>query len=439
MTSHHDIERPLPHSPFAEQRLLGAILVGNQEARAVLDRLSPNDFFLPPNQRIFRVAQKLSQANIPVDLLSVHEALLQADPADAAHLVAYLAQLGDEVPRAESLDFYARTIKSKSTRRALIHTAYQVYQNAFDAPESEEVLLDRSIESFSDLARNLEGDRDSGSTYRQAASALLREFDDGEGVRIFTDVDELDRLTGGFRAGELVILTAETGVGKTLFAQQTRQRACRDGRHTLFCSGEMLAHHLVAREIATKAGVEHWKMRRPERITPNETSALIEAACHECERCRILDGELSMARIRRVARQMKSQTGLDSVIVDYDELLEAPGQTEFEQQRYIARAAKSLAMELKLPVFLISQLRKSLQGEDRSKPTLQRLYGGLAKAKHSSFVIYINRPYVQDLCGDETEAQVLVLKSRDGKLGALKARFNVKTLRFESVPRNDSE
>jgi replicative DNA helicase len=86
-----------------------------------------------------------------------------------------------------------------------------------------------------------------------------------------------------------------------------------------------------------------------------------------------------------------------------------------------------------LLVILISQLRKSLQGEDRNKPTLQRLYGGHAKAKHSSFVIYISRPYVQDLCGDETEAQVFVLKSRDGKVGALKARFNIKTLRFESL------
>ena len=343
-------------------------------------------------------------------------------------MLAYLTELGHEVPRAGSLDFYARTIKSKSTLRAIIYAAHEISEAAFSMSDSEEVLLDRSIEKLSEIARDLEADRDSGSTYRQAASALLHEFDDGEGVRIFTDVNELDRLTGGFRAGELVIYTAETGVGKTLFAQQTRRRACRDGRHTLFCSGEMLAHHLIAREIATQAGVEHWKMRRPERITPKETSALIEAASHECDRCRILDGELSMARIRRVARQMQSQTGLDLVVVDYDELIEAPGQSEFEQQRYIARAAKSLAMELKLPVILISQLRKSLQGEDRNKPTLLRLYGGSGKAKHSSFVIYISRPYVQDLCGDETEAQVFVLKSRDGRMGALKAQFNIKTL-----------
>jgi replicative DNA helicase len=132
---------------------------------------------------------------------------------------------------------------------------------------------------------------------------------------------------------------------------------------------------------------------------------------------------------------MKARTGLDLVIVDYDELVEAPGKDEFEQQRYIVRAGKSLAMELKCPVIVISQLRKSLQGEDRKRPTLQRLYGSGAKAKNSSIVIYVDRPFVQELCGDETEARIVVAKNRDGKVGAIDARFNVRTLRFESMPR----
>jgi len=122
------------------------------------------------------------------------------------------------------------------------------------------------------------------------------------------------------------------------------------------------------------------------------------------------------------------------VIVDYDELVEAPGDNEFDQQRYIVRAGKSLAMEMKCPAIVISQLRKSLQGEDRKRPTLQRLYGSGAKAKHASIVIYVDRPFVQELAGDETEAKIVVTKNRDGKVGALEARFNIRTLRFESVP-----
>ena len=201
----------------------------------------------------------------------------------------------------------------------------------------------------------------------------------------------------------------------------------------------MRAQHLISRELATEAGIEHWKMRRPERMTDSDRSALVEASSHECSQCRILDGELSMARIRKLARQMNSQPGLDLIIVDYDELVEAPGETEFDQQRYIVREGKSLAIALKIPVIVISQLRKSLQGEDRKRPTLQRLYGSGAKAKHSSIVLYVDRPYVQELAGDETEARIVIAKNRDGKVGAIDARFNVKTLRFESLPKPQPE
>ena len=429
------LERPLPHSVAAECGVLGAVLVGNIASPPILARLSPHDFFITRHREIFSAMCALAEAGKPTDLLAVFDELQRTSKAEAAGGIEYVAQLGDHVPRNENLEYHAQTIKKLAARRSLAQIALLIYEKALSAPESVEELLDTGIEKLSEIARNLEADRDCGITYRAAAATLLDEFDAKTGVRIFTDINELDRIIGGFRSGELVIFTAETGVGKTLLAQQTRRRACRDDRHTLFCSGEMRAHHLVSRELATEAGVEHWKMRRPERITPDEATALSQAATHECTNCRILDGELTMPRIRRVARQMKSQTGIELLIIDYDELVEAPGDNEFEQQRYIVRAGKSLAIELRCPVIVISQLRKSLQGEDRKRPTLQRLYGSGAKAKHSSIVIYVDRPFVQELCGDETEAQIVVAKNRDGKVGAIEARFNVKTLRFESVPK----
>jgi len=433
------LERPLPHSKDAEQFVLGCILVSNPKARGIFDWLRTDDFFIPQNRRIFAALKSLTEAGKPTDCLSALDELERTQQLEPAGGVEYLAQLGNDMPNRGNVEHSARVVKARSLRRAVIYAAEQTREDAFTAAESEDVIVERSIERFSGLARDLEADRDGGTTYLDAAASLLQEFDSKEGVRIFTDIDELDRLTGGFRAGELVLFTAETGVGKTLLAQQTRRRSCRDGRHTLFCSGEMRAQHLISREIATEAGVEHWKTRRPERMTDADRSSLVEAASHECAQCRILDGELSMTRIRKVARQMKSQSGLDLIIVDYDELVEAPGETEFDQQRHIVRDGKSIAIALKIPVIVISQLRKSLQGEDRKRPTLQRLYGSGAKAKHSSIVLYVDRPYVQELAGDETEARIVIAKNRDGKVGAIDARFNVKTLRFESLPKPQPE
>jgi replicative DNA helicase len=137
--------------------------------------------------------------------------------------------------------------------------------------------------------------------------------------------------------------------------------------------------------------------------------------------------------------EMKSRIGLDLLILDYDELIEAEGKTEFEQQRVIARAAKSMAQELHCAVILISQLRKTTQGEDAGKPTLQRLYGNAAKQKFASFIVLADRPYERELQGDEKETELQLLKSRDGNPGRIRATFNVKSLRFEEATQDRTQ
>ncbi len=431
--SNQSLERSLTHNASAEQVVLGAILAGNQSKDLALDLLKPEDFFVDRNRKIFRTMLALREARKPTDELILFEELQRTGELEATGGIEYIASLGDGIPKVGgNIEHYVRLVKDKARLRSLIHAASQIQEVAFVGGEVAEV-LDGAIEKLSDLARDAEADRDEGTTYRDAAIHLLSELDKATGVRIFTGLQELDKLTGGFRAGELVVFTAETGTGKTLLAQQTRRRACRDDRHTLFCSGEMRAPHLVSRDLATEAEVEHWKMRRNDRITPEDMQVLVDAASHQCVKCRILDGELSLARIRRVARQMRGTSGLDLVVIDYDELVDAPGESEFDQQRNLARGAKSLAMELACPVILISQLRKVLTGEDVKKPTLQRLYGSGAKAKHASLVIFADREFVRELTGDETKARIAVVKNRDGKVGAFEAKFNIETLRFESA------
>lgn len=249
-------------------------------------------------------------------------------------------------------------------------------------------------------------------------------------------IDRLDQWTAGFRPGELVIITAETGSGKTLLAQQTRGRACRDGYKSLFCSGEMWARHLLRRELAAAAHVEPIKMRRDDLLTSEDMQALIEAAAHQCRKCRILDGELEITRIRRVARGLKARTGLDLLILDYDELIEAPGRDENEQLRRLVRMAKSIGMELNCAVILISQLRKEYGQSEKSDtrpPSLSRLYGSGAKIKHAGIVIYADRKWEETLEGVQKEAVLWVLKNRDGRTGPIPARFDIRSLRFEQA------
>jgi len=421
----------LPHDDLMERAILGAILAGHRQAGELLDTVKPGDFFNDRHKMILTSMLALHEVGSRPDLLAVHDDLVKNDSAEKAGGVAYVASLLDGIALKSDVLYVLRGLRRMAAFRQAVHLADNVKQLALEQAGSAESLLDSAVEKFSSLARDLESTEDDGTPYFDSASQALAVAREGARLKIYTDVDKLDQWTGGFREGELVVLTAETGTGKSLFAAQIRARACRDGYLALFCSGEMSRTHLASRELATESGVMPLKMRRDDLLTPEDFEALVAAASHQCRKCRILDGELSLPRIRRAARKMKARAGLDLLILDYDELIEAEGKTEFEQQRVIARAAKSLAIELKCAVILISQLRKTTQGEDAGKPTLGRLYGSGAKQKFASFIILADRPYVRELVGDEKEAELQLLKSRDGKTGRIKARFNIKSLRFE--------
>ena len=429
-----EIEKPLPHDDLMEQAALGAILLGHEQSAEILEIAQPEDFFDLRNRKLLGAIVSIQASGARPDLITIHDELQRTGNTDAAGGIGYIASLGDGRQSAGDVLYIVRALRRMSIFRKTVSLAENVKQLALEqAGSSVESLLDSAVEKFSNLARELEGTDDDGTAYYDSALEALSAAKQATRLKIYTDVDKLDQWTGGFREGELVVLTAETGTGKSLFAAQIRARACRDQYLALFCSGEMTKAHLASRELATASGVQPIKLRRDDLLTDEDFRDLIEAASHQCKKCRILDGELTLPRIRRAARKMKSRDGLDLLILDYDELIEAEGKTEFEQQRVIARTAKSMAMELKCCVILISQLRKTSQGEDAGKPTLQRLYGSAAKQKFASFVILADRPYVRELQGDEKEAELQLLKSRDGKTGRIKATFNIKSLRFEEA------
>jgi replicative DNA helicase len=422
--------RSLPHSPEAERALLGSILLDNGALKVIAGKVTPEDIFGSHHRLILRQMINLSDNNQVFDYLTLAEELSRAGVLEKVGGATYLASLTDGIP-AGDYPFvlnYARVVREKSLRRRLICVANSAMNSAFGGPETVEECLERAISELMDIGAGDQSNTDDGIDLRAASVNLLKTLSDGQPNRVLTGLRALDEATGGFLPEELIVVTSETGAGKTIFSWQIRAEACTQGKHSLYASGEMSAEHLVGRELFSTADVRHWKMRQPEELTSYDWDALCTMAAKQCPYCKVLHGNLSLSRIRWVAR--RANYGL--VVVDYDELVQAPGATEFDQQRNLAIGLKLLAVELKIPVILVSQLRKDPPGEDRTKPSLQRLYGHSAKRKAASFVIQIDRKYVQKLEGDETEARLSVLKSRDGRLGAIPVKFNVQTLRFET-------
>ncbi len=327
-----------------------------------------------------------------------------------------------------------KIVTKKAQQRDFIYTLAHLTEEAWNLDGDVDSLIDRALLEITDVSKRASSSSDD-PTDMDAGLAMLARLDDTTEIRIISGVRALDAMTGGFRAGELVVVTAETGTGKTLFASQIKRVGCAREWHCLFANGEMLAPHLRAREVAVQAHVRYERFRNPERMSDADRRAVMRIVGEGCTKCRIMDGELSIGRIRSRTRKYASKGEISFLIVDYDELVEAPGKDEFAEQKQVVRGLKSLALELHIPVILISQLRKALQNEDRSKPTISRLYGSGSKVKTASIILYVDRPFVRELEGDETEARIVVVKNRDGKVGSIPCRFNITTLEFEDEAR----
>lgn len=188
------------------------------------------DFFDTRHQAIFRcVCQIVEDGQLP-DLLNVDDRLRCDGELEKAGGTPYLSSLADPMNVSSDLEHIGFRLRALSVQRRALHIAENLHQLATESQRDFQAILDQTVDRLSELAREMDETADEGTSYFDAATQKLAEMREGQQVKVFTGVDGLDRLTGGFRPGELVIVTGETGGGKTLFAQQTRKRNCEDGR-----------------------------------------------------------------------------------------------------------------------------------------------------------------------------------------------------------------
>jgi replicative DNA helicase len=431
------IDPKLPAREDLELEIVAAFFYGHKDARFIFDMLTEECFEQVHLRKIFTVAKKLYAKGRPFDPVAVSDAMDRGDLAELGGLQG-LAEIPTGVGMFTKYDVEhaCRALTEKAQQRALIRVTSKIQAEAWEANDRGDMerLLESAIADISKIGNQSDSSLDDATDF-QAGMGMLNSLDDGpETVRIDTGIKKLDEMTGGFRAGELIVITAETGTGKTLLASQIKRVSCPKGWHCLFANGEMLARHLRAREVSVRSKVPYEKFRHPEWMSSDDREQILRTVAEGCKKCRIMEGDLTINRIRGRARKYFSNGEISFLIVDYDELVEAPGKDEFAEQKAVVHGLKSLALELKMPIVLISQLRKSMAKEDRAKPTLSRLYGSGSKVKTASIILHADRPFVQDLEGDETAARIVILKNRDGKVGSIECAFNVRTLEFEDKP-----
>ena len=436
------LERPLPQNTEAERSILGAILLDNHVLNAALEKLKPEDFFNDHHRRIYQQMIELGEAHQPIDLVTLTDQLARRAELDAAGGTAYIAQLMDGVPRVSNLEHYARIVKEKSLLRGLIHATHSIQQQALDAEEDADAILDRAESSIFELAEDrvrsgLVGVREVVRDNFERISQIFR-----EGRRITglsTGYHQLDNLTSGLQPSELIILAARPSMGKTALALNIAENVCvRDNKPVAIFSLEMSKESLLLRLLSSDAQIDSHRFRTGH--LNREDGAKIPISLRRLAEAPLWIDDAGSATVTEMgakARRLMRDRGLSLVVVDYLQLISARGRfgNRNEEVSSITRGLKGLAKELKIPVLVLSQLTRAPEREDR-RPQLADLRESGAIEQDADVVMFIHRPnaFKPDEAPEErAKTELVIAKQRNGPTDRVSFVFRGAFTRFEEA------
>ncbi len=443
MPAQSELERPLPHNLDAERCVLGAIVAENTHLQAALEKgLKPEEFFLEQHRRVFDAMLALDESRTPIDSVTLIDCLNRQGHLEAAGGMAYVASIGDGVPRIANVEHYAAIVREKALLRSLIHTAHNIQQQALDAEEDAGAIMDQAESSIFQLAeeRVRAGFMGVKELVQQNFDRLHRILTEGHRVTgLATGYDRLDELTSGLQPSELIILAARPSMGKTSLALNIAENvALRSGLPAAVFSLEMSKESLLLRLLSSQARIDSHKFRSGH-LRQDDWRGMAAALGELAQSPLWIDdsGSNTVVEMGAKARRLKKDKGLSLLIVDYLQLITARGRFNNRQEEVssISRGLKALAKELKIPVLVLSQLTRAPEREDR-RPQLADLRESGAIEQDADVVMFIHRPnfFKPDQPEEErNKAELLIAKQRNGPTDRVNMVFLSNYTRFEQA------
>ncbi len=440
------MERPLPVDINAERALLGSILLERDAIVAVAPWLSSEYFYLEKHSWIYEamLACYNHRPSIPPDISTVADELRRTERLESLGGLAYLTELSLEVPTAVHVEYYARIVERTAILRRLIQVGGKIAALGYDETEELESTLDKAeTELFSVSQNRVTREFVHVSSviddYYQQIGSLNTQPD--EPVGIATHYYDLDKLTGGLQRSDLIILAARPSVGKTALALSLAYNIALLGKHTVgVFSLEMSREQLVQRLLSMHTGIEMQQIRTGS-IRGAEFDQLIEAMGVISSANLFIEDTpgLNVMEVRSKARRLQSQSGVDLIVIDYLQLMQARRtDNRVQEVGEISRGLKALARELHVPVLALSQLSRAVEGRTSHVPMLSDLRESGSIEQDADIVMFIYREELYDRETDKKGiAEVHIAKHRNGPLGIVPLRFDVSTTRFQNLQYHD--
>jgi replicative DNA helicase len=442
--------RALPHDLAAEASFLGTVLAYGDRYPTVADLLAPDDFYRHAHAVVWRAMGDLYREQRPIDFVTLREYLSRSSDIDVVGGPAYLASLVDGRMRSTNLDAYAEIVREKSTLRRLIATSGETIDRAYEHDAAARDIVAETQQRLFALTAKQIGDftkmRDLASQGMASLETLFQQAKTSrDGVTgIPSGFRDLDRMTAGWQAGDLIIIGARPSVGKTAFALNVAEHAGLRGRGVAVFELEMTKDQLFRRMLAAVARVSGEHLRNGflseaewGRLS-QAIGTLSEAAIHIDDR-----SGLTVVDIEAKCLRLAATEPLDLVVIDYLQLMR-PASTRRNGTREqeigeISQSLKELAKQLRIPIIVLSQLSRAVESRSDHRPQLSDLRESGRLEQDADVVIFIHRPEMYgdaDISGQMAgggDTELIVAKQRNGPTGDVSLSYLKPFTRFENV------
>ncbi len=439
------IDRQLPYSLEAEMGVLGSLMLTPDVCDDIVAILRAEDFFDESHGIIFGHLMDMHGAGNKIDPLLLRERLMGSGQLETVGGTARLAEIFGTVTHAAHVVYYANIVRNKATARNLITTCSELLNDAF-LPETEpNELLNAAEQKVFAIRESRQSTNLAGvAEILELAMDRLEAKAKGEVLTgtVETHFRDLDDMTGGLHANELVILAARPSMGKTAFALNiTENVATKSNKPVLFVSLEMASIELIERVLCSKARVNGHRLRKGT-LNGDERKQLVKAAGELSTAPLFIDDSptRNVSEIAGAARRIIRREGsLALIVVDYLQLIQPDSSSDPRQEQVakMARRLKALARELKCPILCLSQLNRQTESSGDHRPKLSHLRESGAIEQDADVVMFVHRESyykkgTPEEIETENEAEIIIEKQRNGPTGKIDLLWEKNFTRFSN-------
>lgn len=432
-----------PQDLIAEQSVLGGMLLSKDVIADVLEQLQPGDFYRPPHQNIYDTILDLYGQGKPVDPVTLLNELDRRGLLRRIGGAPYIHTLISTVPTAANADYYAGIVAEKALLRRLVEAGTRIMQYGYGDVEGADVaeVVDRAqAEIYAVADRQLSEDFVPLETLLQPTMDEIDAIATSGGMSrgVPTGFTELDEVTNGLHSGQMIIVAARPGLGKsTLGLDFMRSCSIKHQLASVIFSLEMSRSEIVMRLLSAEAKIKLADMRSG-RMNDDDWSRLSLRMSEISDAPLYIDDSpnLTMMQIRAKARRLRQKADLKLVVVDYMQLMTSGKKVESRQVEVseFSRQLKLLAKELEVPVVAISQLNRGPEQRTDKKPMLSDLRESGSLEQDADAVILLNRPDASDRDDPRAgEADLILAKHRNGPTKTVTVAHQLHLSRFANI------